>query len=240
MTATRVEDRQLTLDGGVVFYQWVRSRRRRHWHLVLDDRAGLQVRTPWQADERDVEQLVRAQAGWIAKTLAAREARLSERPPLGEGVRLPFLAEQLELRLGVGHRLRVSRRGDQLHVSGPSHEETVVRRALEKWYRAAAADALGARVAHLSASTGLRPSGITIRSQRRRWGSCSSAGHLNLNWRLMLVGEDLADYVLVHELCHLRHMHHGPEFWALVGRHMPDYRRRRAAMNSLRGGELVL
>jgi predicted metal-dependent hydrolase len=68
---------------------------------------------------------------------------------------------------------------------------------------------------------------VTVRAQRTRWGSCSSRGTINLNWRLMLMPSRLMDYVLAHELAHLREMNHSPAFWALVGSIFTDYRERR-------------
>jgi len=65
---------------------------------------------------------------------------------------------------------------------------------------------------------------ITLRDQRSRWGSCSSKGGLSFNWRLVLAPHDVLDYVVVHEVCHLRELHHGPAFWRLVERRRPHYR----------------
>jgi predicted metal-dependent hydrolase len=70
---------------------------------------------------------------------------------------------------------------------------------------------------------GVRYRRITLRDQRSRWGSCSSKGTLSFNWRLVLAPHDVLDYVVVHEVCHLAELHHGPEFWALVAKRRPGY-----------------
>jgi predicted metal-dependent hydrolase len=75
-----------------------------------------------------------------------------------------------------------------------------------------------------AAALGVRYSRITLRDQRSRWGSCSSSGALSFNWRLVLAPHDVLDYVVVHEVCHLVELHHGPAFWRLVERRRPDYR----------------
>ena len=83
------------------------------------------------------------------------------------------------------------------------------------------------RVAHFASLAGVTYGRVTIRSQRTRWGSCSAKGNLNFNCLLMLVPPEVADYVVVHELCHRKELNHSARFWAQVERIMPDYRARR-------------
>ena len=83
------------------------------------------------------------------------------------------------------------------------------------------------RVEHFAALTGLRPNSVKITSAKTRFGSCSSAGGICFSWRLMAYPDEAVDYVVLHELCHLRHMNHSGEFYALVERYMPDWKRRR-------------
>ncbi len=92
------------------------------------------------------------------------------------------------------------------------------------------------RVAFFSAHYGVRVTGISIRDQRTRWGSASQTGRLSFNYRLALLPPALADYVVVHELCHLIEMNHGERFWRLVAETLPDYRARRRALRRLRPG----
>ena len=82
-------------------------------------------------------------------------------------------------------------------------------------------------VARYADIMGLYPAGITITSARTRFGSCSSKGRISFSWRLMQYPTEAVDYVVVHELAHLRHMDHGKEFYALIEKHMPDYKARR-------------
>ncbi len=96
--------------------------------------------------------------------------------------------------------------------------------ALEKRYREAARTYFTARVAYYHTLTGGQYTSITIRDQKSRWGSCSSRGTLSFNYRLLFAPPRVLDYVVVHELCHLTHMDHSKNFWAMVERIMPDYR----------------
>lgn len=83
------------------------------------------------------------------------------------------------------------------------------------------------RAAYYAAQMGVSYGRITIREQKTRWGSCSSRGNLNFNWKLVLMPPEVLDYVVVHELAHRREMNHSERFWSIVGEVLPDYRERR-------------
>lgn len=111
--------------------------------------------------------------------------------------------------------------------------------ALEKRYRKAAKEYIPGRVAHFHLFTGGSYDKVVIRDQKTRWGSCSSNGTLSFNYRLMLAPPPILDYVVVHELCHLKHMNHSPEFWDAVEQVLPDYKERRKWLKQ-HGNELTL
>lgn len=115
----------------------------------------------------------------------------------------------------------------------------VQRSALEKRYIEAARSYIPKRVAYYSAITGGTYNRVTIRSQKTRWGSCSSKGTLSFNWRLMLAPPVILDYVVVHELCHLKHMNHSADFWKAVEAVFPDFRNARKWLKE-HGNELAL
>ena len=94
----------------------------------------------------------------------------------------------------------------------------------QRAWRARAREVLPARLYELANQHGCLVTAVSIRSQRTRWGSCGRNGHISLNWRLMLMPEWVRDYVLVHELMHLRRMDHSPKFWRHVEAACPDYR----------------
>lgn len=91
-----------------------------------------------------------------------------------------------------------------------------------------------ARLAEFSQFYGVKIGRVSIRNQWTRWGSCSKAGNLNFNYRLALIDADLADYVIVHEVCHLLEFNHSPAFWSLVAQAIPDYRLRRRRLKALK------
>lgn len=89
------------------------------------------------------------------------------------------------------------------------------------------------RVAYFAKRMGVTYNRITIREQKTRWGSCSSAGNLNFNWKLVMMPPEILDYVVVHELAHRKEMNHSPRFWAIVESELPDYRERQAKLKIL-------
>ena len=89
------------------------------------------------------------------------------------------------------------------------------------------------RTVYFAERMGVTYNRITIREQKTRWGSCSSAGNLNFNWKLVLMPSELLDYVVVHELAHRKEMNHSPRFWAVVEKELPDYRERREKLKKM-------
>lgn len=110
--------------------------------------------------------------------------------------------------------------------------------AEEAVYRAQAADIFARKAAYYAARMGVTFNRITIRDQKTRWGSCSSKGNLNFNWRLVLAPVPVLDYVVIHELAHRREMNHSSRFWDIVGEIMPDYQIHRRWLRE-HGGSLM-
>ncbi len=109
----------------------------------------------------------------------------------------------------------------------PDTPQEKVPEILKKWYIAQARKILNERVLVYSRGLGVEPARIAVRGQSKRWGSCSAKGNLNLNWKLVMAPPIILDYVVAHELCHLRHPNHQSEFWLMLGGLMPDYADRR-------------
>lgn len=251
---SRVRTATVRLPGGEIEYQLHCVAGRRHVHIVVDDDGRLAVRAPWRFSESEASALVRSHAHWVRETLDRAAARSRLRPALGDGTRLRILDDLVELRVrhapqralstpparrrvgGVTVRTddgSVERRGDVLHAVLSSASTERLRPLLEVWGRREAARQLPPRLDQHARRLGLWPTRVSIRGQRTRWGSCSERGQVSLNWRLVLVPWELADYVLVHELCHLRHMDHSRRFWRLVESVLPDAAARRERLRAL-------
>jgi predicted metal-dependent hydrolase len=111
-----------------------------------------------------------------------------------------------------------------LIVSGPLHNERAIATALRSWLADLAHEQLGSELAKVASEGGFRYGRAQIRKQRTRWGSCSASGTISLNMCLLFLRPQVVRYLLVHELCHTRHMNHSAKFWALVASIEPDYR----------------
>jgi predicted metal-dependent hydrolase len=195
-----------------------RSTRARRVRVVVEPDGAVVVVLPPRARERDAEAALRELRPWIERKRAeavARGARMA-RP---EGT-VPYLGELLELREEPA-RTRAHRRGDALLVPA---EPAAQAAAIERWYRARAREEVRPRLDASVAALGRSYARLTVRDQRTRWGSCSSAGAMSFNWRLLLAPPEVLDYVVWHEACHLVHMDHSPRFWALLEAHRPGYR----------------
>ena len=100
-------------------------------------------------------------------------------------------------------------------------------------HKEAARELTLARLHHFNRHYNLTWNRVAIRNQRRRWGSCSSLKNLNFNYKIIFLPPHLQDYIIVHELCHLAHLNHGPDFWALVSEQIPDYKERRKELRTI-------
>lgn len=105
----------------------------------------------------------------------------------------------------------------------PGKSREARKEAVRGWMTKQARPAFSNAVAERALEMGVSPSRVIVRDQKRRWGSCSSKRTISLNWRLIMAPEEILDYIIIHELAHLRHMNHSRRFWTLVERHCPDY-----------------
>ena len=174
-------------------------------------------------------EFARKQSDWIAQRLE----HVPEPIPLGLGKRILFRGEEHIIRYGEGGKRPVwIERGEEgerlIRVHGRS--EHAARRVLD-FLKREARNTLDARAMHYAELLGVRPSRITVRDTSSRWGSCSSARSLSFSWRLILAPSFVLEYVVAHEIAHLREMNHGRRFWRLVEELVGDTERPQAWLN---------
>ncbi|OGD60868.1 hypothetical protein A3A71_03085 [Candidatus Berkelbacteria bacterium RIFCSPLOWO2_01_FULL_50_28] len=174
------------------------------------------VTAPLRLPERYVEEFINSHLEWIS---SKRQAALSEQQRLTEQrEKLFFRGKEYGFRLAVSNSVKpgVKFEDQIVTVTSPSEDHTEVRKLLEQSYRLYAIKHFQARVPLLADLVNRDISNVTIRSQRTRWGSCSSRNTISLNWRLIMAPDWVSDYVIYHELAHLTHMNHSKKFWDLV------------------------
>ena len=195
------------------------------------------VVAPSGTELESIRRKVRKRGAWIRKQWREFELYLPKQPPRryvnGESHR--YLGRQYRLRAEQGEEDRVKCLRGYLRVTTldePTPEQS--KRLLARWYRDRAECIFGERL-HVcwkrAAREGIPRPRLTIRRMSKRWGSCSPEGRITLNLELIKAPKDCIDYVIMHELCHLKEAHHGPRFWALLGRVMPDFEARKRQLN---------
>lgn len=206
------------------------ARARRVW-IKMEDHAGLVLVLPRWANPAQAAEFLRRHKDWIMKRWSEREERLSKAaPPLGTTRMLLYRGRPLSLR--VRNRAcsapSVEWHQDHVLVHLPMGEEPPLSEILEASYREKAREVFLRRVQALSELLQVHPKRIQVRDQKTRWGACTGRGTLTFSWRLILAPPAVLDYVVVHELCHLRHANHGRRFWELVSEICPQFDAHRA------------
>ena len=216
--------RRLALRERAVDYVLVRRRGRRGVGLKVDEN-GLTVSAPSSMPLARIEALVRDSESWVLRKVEEWRARQVPQARWHDGAALPFLGDSLVLRLQAAGRAAAERDGGELRVKAPPQAgDGAIRTAVIAWYKRTALPLLSARVASFAERAAIAPPRVFLSSAMARWGSCNSRREVRLAWRLVKAPPALVDYVVCHELAHLRHMNHSPAFWAEVERQCPDYR----------------
>jgi predicted metal-dependent hydrolase len=233
-------------EATTIDYTVIRSARRRKTIALRVDASGeVLVLAPSAASQRQLRDLVSGSAAWITQRLGAVRANLP-RPPLLARSSVPYLGQDVPLEVdqsGVPS-VQVALIDGAVRVRVPEafaagEGDAAVRQAFERWYRARAAEHIGVAVDRWSAIVGRAPARVYIRDQHRRWGSCAADATLRFNWRIVMDEPAVIDYVVVHELSHLKQRNHSGAFWAEVSAVMPDFGARRARLQEI-GARLAL
>lgn len=222
-----------------------RSDRRGTVSVAVEPSGAVVLTAPVSTSIGRLDGVVRKKARWIVERVRWR----SDLPPAGAR---EFVSGESGLYLGRSHRLRVVHAADPsparlergylvvqaVERAGSAERSREVRAAVIAWYKRRAEERLPERVDEWATKLRLEAPKVFVREQRQRWGSCDAGGAMRLNWRIVQAPVALIDYVAAHELVHLVHREHGPAFWAMLGKAMPDYEERKRRLLEL-GPRLV-
>ncbi len=227
-------ERTVTLDGQLVSYTLKRSSRARCVRFEVREGTGLAVVVPRSYRLRGLNDLLKEKQRWILHHLAGhfRATQLLAAGEVRSGDTVPYLGRDLGFVKcpADGCAPGVGLVQNQLVIRGALDRQRMDL-LLEQWYRSQALQFTRRRVDELVHRLGVQYGRITIRGQRTRWGSCSHRGALSFNWRLMMAPEPVIDYVIIHEVAHLREMNHTARFWKLVAEECPGWREHRQWLN---------
>lgn len=236
------EKSEVQFGRTTIGYAIRRSARRRTVSITVDPIEDVVLLAPVGVSVDRLDRVVHRKARWIVGKLRRGSGLPPPLPPreFVSGETFRYLGRQYRLRVvsDASRRPSVSLRGGWLSV-GVSRglqgqgRAAAVQEVLVSWYRLHAAERLPERVTVWSKKLGITAPTVLIRDQTKRWASCDPEGMLRFNWRIIQASMSLVDYVVVHELVHLSHREHTRGFWSALGKAMPNYEYRRAALRVL-------
>ncbi len=214
-------DDWLSVGSQHVRLVFVRHRRARRYILRLQADGSARVTIPRGGSEAVARQFAERHRGWLQKQLQRQAAKPRKPMTWQVGTEILFRGQRARLEAGAnGEEGSVRFESEVLRVTDPAGD---LRPAVERHLRRLAERELPGRVLELAAAHQLPVRRVTVRSQRSRWGSCSRRGTVSLNWRLIQAPSFVRDYILLHELMHLREMNHSRRFWKAVEQVCPDH-----------------
>lgn len=230
--------RRIRLDALALDYRLLRSKRKTIGFLIDDD--GLRVTAPRWVTVAEIEAAIESKQQWIFRKINEQRDRSVRRlqPPMEwrDGATLPYLGEDITLRVsdtGTSASVRFDDEVRELHVSLPaSASEQQLKDRVQGWLQTEAKRLFAERLAVYAEKLGVTYKSFTLSSAATQWGSCTADGRIKLNWRLMHFALPNIDYVVAHELSHLREMNHGPNFWATVQSALPEFEQARKTLRN--------
>jgi hypothetical protein len=204
--------------------------------MQVDSHGKFTLVAPWLMSQKSIDIFLEQHHGWLEKQWS-KIAKLKELRPefrYRTGDRFYYFGESviLDVRPSENKRPSIKIRDDKMFITlykkiSKADGIKTIKKTIENFYIAKAEEVIRDRLEHFNEYYGFRYNRVTMRNQKSRWGSCSRLRNLNFNWRLIMAPIEVIDYVVVHELCHLKEMNHSSRFWALVAQSLPDHKKTR-------------
>lgn len=221
----------MVMGGRRVDYTIRRNSRAKRIWIKIDEHEGLVLVLPRWGRAVDAADHIRRHREWVLEHLIKWEERVaSAPPPLGTGRTVVYRGRPIPLKVRncACTEPTVEWHRNHLLVHLPRDTQPVLADILRQSFRAKAKEIFLRRVEALAEDVRVKPKRVFIRDQKTRWGACTTLGTVTFNWRLVLAPPSVLDYVVIHELCHLRHPNHGRRFWELVESVCPNFDAHRA------------
>ena len=200
--------------------------------IAIEKNGCVKVASPYGVSEYYLNRLLQQKARWILKKLEDVQTKWIEtrkKKVFEDGQYFYYLGKQYELKIISDNQIKkpdVTITGENIVIEIPyDPDEAKIGDVLKLWYINQFKLLVRQKIEYYSKIIGVHPQKIAVREQKTRWGSCSTKGNINLNWKLIMAPPEIVDYVIVHELCHMRAMNHSKEFWKLVESYCPGYKK---------------
>jgi len=212
-------------------YTLIRSNRKTlAIHITKD--AAVEVRAPLKLAKAEIDKFVQSKEEWITAHLTAQAARAAEKSgfSLDYGDAVTVIGKPYTIAAREGSRVGYANEAFYMPAGLDSKH---IKYACVQIYKLAAKNELTRRVADYAKRMNVKPTDVKINSATTRWGSCSGRNSINFSWRLIMAEDTVIDYVVVHELAHIKEHNHSPKFWAVVAGVLPDYKARQKKLKEL-------
>ncbi len=223
----------LTLQNGETISYLLEHRARRTVGLKITEN-GLVVHAPKRIFAFQLNQILQDKSGWILNKLQHRAANQVEKIEWIDGEHLLYLGQDIQLKLvpNKAKKIHFERNELVVHALG-ANIHAACRTSVLMWYKKQAAIDFSRRLEILAAKLGVSTPPLTLSNAQSRWGSCNSRGEVRLSWRLLQAPPHIINYVICHELAHLKEMNHSAKFWVVVQSLFPDYKAAEKALKAL-------
>jgi len=227
---------QLACNGRVIEYSIKYSKLASVLKIAVDAKDGVQVTAPLTYHASLISSIMQDKSSWVIEKLDYLSALAGCTVPslFVDGEQFFYLGQRCKIKVHINeqamHAVKIVDQHMLVQISPLMQRDgrsDAVRNTMVEWYKNQAKVLINERINLHVANIGAELAKIRIKEQKHRWGSCSGKGNLNFNWHLVMAPVDIVDYVIVHELCHLKRLDHSPVFWHLVEAVLPDYQMRR-------------
>ncbi len=219
-------EKTLWLEDRKVYYTIKKSHRAKHLKLQLSLESGLEVIVPFNTrlSFKQIENFIFEKQRWILRNVQKLEQLLKQARSFKDSI--PFLGEEIPVKVKESNRktARAFLCSEFLEVRIPSGKKKLIGKAIKEFYKKQAREIIYKIAGRKARQMNVSFSKISIRSQKTRWGSCSVRSTLSFNWRLLAAPRSVLEYIVVHELAHLKHRNHSKKFWLFVKKFCPDYK----------------
>lgn len=204
------------------------KKKRKTISIKIDEKGEIIVSAPLHISNSKLEELIKSKEAWILSKIHLVKQKKQEKSIFEIGVNYLGVNYSINTFEVQGNMVKLNFDKSHFNVYIPHALETkeeALKDILIKWYKAEARRILEQRVKLYGERLGVYPERIFIKNQKTKWGSCSSRRNINLNYRIIMAPMEVVDYLVVHELCHLVHLNHSKDFWSLVEKILPHYKK---------------